>query len=64
MGMQMASAYIGSTFMPPLFGLIAQHISIKLYPAFLIGILLLMILMAEKLNKLHSKGKMNQGIAV
>ncbi len=60
----MASAYIGSTFMPPLFGLIAQHISIKLYPAFLIGILLLMILMAEKLNKLHSKGKMNQGIAV
>lgn len=55
MGMQMASAYIGSTFMPPIFGLIADNISIKIYPVFLVLILLTMIIMAEKLNKLHSK---------
>ena len=32
-GIQMASAYVGSTFMPPVFGLIANHISLKLMPA-------------------------------
>lgn len=34
-GLQMASAYCGSTFMPPLFGVIANHINISLFPAFL-----------------------------
>lgn len=34
-GIQMASAYTGTTFMPPVFGLIAQYISIELYPLFL-----------------------------
>ncbi|MGN1348401.1 MAG: MFS transporter [Acutalibacteraceae bacterium] len=34
-GLQMASAYIGSTFMPPVFGLIANSISISLFPVFL-----------------------------
>ena len=34
-GVQMASAYIGSTFMPPLFGLIAQYGSIGFYPLYL-----------------------------
>ena len=51
MGMQMACAYIGSTFMPPLFGVIAEHISIKLYPFYLIIFVLLMICMVENLNK-------------
>ncbi len=50
-GIQMASAYIGSTFMPPLFGLIANHISIKLLPAYLILFTLLMIVMIEKTYK-------------
>ncbi|MBR3620604.1 MAG: MFS transporter, partial [Clostridia bacterium] len=31
-GIQMASAYLGSTLMPPLFGLIAQYVSLALYP--------------------------------
>jgi fucose permease len=52
MGMQMACAYVGSTFMPPLFGLIAEHISIKLYPLFLMLFVLIMIVMVERLNKL------------
>jgi len=51
MGVQMASAYIGSTFMPPLFGLIAEHVSIALYPFFLVIFVILMIVMAERLNK-------------
>lgn len=34
-GIQMASAYVGSTFMPPVFGLIANYISLKLMPVYL-----------------------------
>ena len=52
MGMQMASAYIGSTFIPPLFGLLAERISIRLYPFFLFIFIVLMIVMAESLNKI------------
>lgn len=33
-GIQMASAYIGSTFMPPLFGIIAKNVTLKLMPFF------------------------------
>lgn len=43
MGMQMACAYVGSTFMPPLFGMIASHFSYRLFGAFLGGLLILMI---------------------
>ena len=46
-GIQMASAYVGSTFMPPLFGLLANHISLNLFPFFLLFFLLLMIAMIE-----------------
>ena len=35
-GVQMASAYIGTLAMPPLFGYIANHISISLLPFYLI----------------------------
>ena len=49
-GIQMASAYMGSTFMPPLFGLIADNVSIGLYPAFLLFFAVLMLLMSERLN--------------
>ena len=52
-GLQMAFAYTGSTFMPPLFGLIATHINIKLFPIFvlfftLIGFILIEILFHKK----------------
>jgi fucose permease len=50
-GIQMASAYTGSTFMPPLFGLIANHISISLFPEFLLIFAVLMAVMTELLNK-------------
>lgn len=51
MGLQMACAYIGSTVMPPLFGVIAQEISISWFPFFLLVILILMIVMSEMTNR-------------
>jgi fucose permease len=51
MGIQMASAYIGSTFMPPLFGRLATYLSFKAFPFFIGGILLLNILMVELVNR-------------
>lgn len=50
-GIQMASAYVGTTFMPPVFGLIAQHVSIALYPAFLLVFVILMLVMSERMNR-------------
>lgn len=48
-GIQMASAYVGTSLMPPLFGLIAGHITVALLPVYLIALLALMIVMHEKL---------------
>lgn len=50
-GVQMAFAYVGSCLMPPLFGLIANHISISLYPVYLLAILLMMIVMYENVER-------------
>ena len=55
-GVQMASAYIGTCLMPPLFGLVARHLSIKLLPIFLLLSLMLMTIMNELLNK-NTKGR-------
>lgn len=49
-GVQMASAYIGICAMPPLFGLIANHISAGLLPWYLAVINVVMIAMCERLN--------------
>lgn len=49
-GVQMAFAYIGITAMPPLFGLIAEKISIGLYSVYLLVFALLMLVMCEILN--------------
>ncbi|MBO5199053.1 MAG: MFS transporter [Lachnospiraceae bacterium] len=48
-GVQMACAYVGICAMPPLFGLIANHISVALFPVYLALILAVMILMHERL---------------
>ena len=50
-GMQMASAYVGTLCMPPLFGLIANHINVALLPVYLLEILVLMFVMHERLCK-------------
>lgn len=50
-GIQMASAYVGTTFMPPLFGVIAENISIGLYPFCMAVFAVLMVICSELLNK-------------
>lgn len=50
-GAQMASAYVGTCLMPPLFGLIANHTSAALLPVYLLLILALMVWMHEKMLK-------------
>ncbi len=50
-GVQMACAYIGILIMPPLFGVIANNISISLLPFYLLGILSLLFVMHETMLK-------------
>ena len=50
-GVQMASAYVGTCLMPPIFGLIANHISIALFPVYIMALLILMVIMHELLSK-------------
>ncbi|MDD2418565.1 MAG: MFS transporter [Oscillospiraceae bacterium] len=58
-GIQMASAYIGSTFVPPLFGLIADYINIGVYPFFLMFFAVLMLLMSERLSGIIKRIRVN-----
>ena len=50
-GIQMACAYVGTCLMPPVFGLIANHITVALLPVYLLIILVLMVIMHELLCK-------------
>lgn len=48
-GVQMACAYVGTCLMPPLFGLLAQYVSIHMFPLYLLCLLGVMTGMHEKL---------------
>lgn len=48
-GVQMASAYVGSCVAPPIFGWIANHVSIGCYPVYLAVALVLMFVLHERL---------------
>ena len=52
-GIQMAFAYVGTTFMPPLFGLIAQYINIGLFPVYILIFTAIMLLTTEVLNNIN-----------
>lgn len=54
-GVQMASAYMGSLLMPSLFGIIANHITVSLLPMYLCVIFTVMFLMYERLVRCTSK---------
>lgn len=54
-GVQMAFAYIGTCLMPPFFGLIANHITIALFPVFIAVILVLMMTMHEMMMRQFKK---------
>lgn len=51
-GVQMASAYVGSLVMPPLYGVLARYLGAGLYGWYLLAILAVMAVMSEKLNKI------------
>lgn len=50
-GVQMASAYVGTCLMPPVFGLIANHLGVVWFPFYLLASLAMMYVMHEKLIK-------------
>ena len=52
MGYQMAVAYSGSTFLPPLLGLMAAQLSIGIFPFMIVIFIILMLLGSEKVNSL------------
>ncbi|MDD2522257.1 MAG: MFS transporter [Anaerolineaceae bacterium] len=50
MGIQMASAYVGLTVAPPLVGLIASRLSLRIFPFALLILLALMVWGSERVN--------------
>lgn len=55
MGYQMAVAYTGSTFMPPLLGFTASHLTISIFPFGIVVFVAAMFLSSEKLNSVLKK---------
>jgi fucose permease len=51
MGIQMASAYTGTTLMPPLFGRLASLAGFALFPFFIGLVLIIKIIVVELLNR-------------
>ncbi len=59
-GIQMASAYTGATFVPPLFGLLGKALGFQILPIYLLVFVILMICMVEKTFKIttaHRSGE-------
>ena len=54
-GIQMASAYVGSTFLPPLFGLLGNLIGFHIMPIYLIVFTAFMLVMTESTFRLTRK---------
>lgn len=52
MGIQMATAYVGSTFMPPLFGLLAKLTGFTVLPFFLLILIVIMLLASERVSQI------------
>lgn len=50
-GVQMASAYVGTCLMPPIFGLLIKYLNIKILPLYLLIFTILMITMHEVVIK-------------
>ena len=50
-GVQMACAYVATSFMPPVFGLIAQYLSPALFPVYLLAFLVAMAVLHEGMAK-------------
>lgn len=60
-GLQMASAYVGSTFMPMVFGLLQQQIGIGIMPFYLLIFALINITLLERTYVVIRKKKLMEG---
>ena len=56
-GIQMAGAYVGMTFVPPLFGLIGNHVGFWIFPLYLALFIAVMICMTEATFRVTRRGK-------
>ena len=54
-GIQMASAYTGATFIPPLFGIIGKYLGFEIFPTYILIFTVLMIIMLNKTFKSTTK---------
>lgn len=54
-GVQMASAYAGTCIMPPIFGLLANLVTVAVLPVFVLILLIIMVVLHESLLKKTSK---------
>ncbi|MNN97833.1 hypothetical protein D3C81_2170750 [compost metagenome] len=55
MGYQMALAYTGGAFLPPLLGWIAARSTFMILPGAMIGFIVVMLLSSEQINTLMKK---------
>ncbi|WP_367568484.1 hypothetical protein [Lacrimispora sp.] len=51
MGIQMACAYVGAALMPLFMGFLAEYVSIKLYPFYLLAFAAVLIGTVERVNR-------------
>ncbi|NCB36460.1 MAG: MFS transporter [Clostridia bacterium] len=63
MGLQMASAYTGSTLMPLVFGGLSHWVGMAFLPIYLLGFLGLMVIMTERANCVFASGALAAGAA-
>lgn len=54
MGLQLAAGNTGALLLPPLFGLVASHLSVNLLPMFLVAYAIILLFSTERLNVLSS----------
>ena len=54
-GIQMASAYVGATFIPPLFGFLGRWLGYGIMPVYLIIFVVLMVFMTERTFRLTAQ---------
>ena len=62
-GVQMASAYLGSSLLPPLFGAVATRTTLALFPYALALLVLALLAMTEKLNRLRRESSRQEAQA-
>lgn len=55
MGYQMATAYTGSTLIPPFLGVVASYFTIGIFPVFVVIFAIVMLLCTERLNRYLKK---------